>query len=142
MYFVLCEYARPTIWYGFVLASTLLCAFCAAHNWLWGIGLGEEALRSYYELGLLSCVTTGLLLGRPISARISSSLTWKPIATVDSYVVSTAAPVALLVSVKVLLHLSIGTVFWTLFERPFLNRASTLGAVSRKITAHASPNME
>jgi peptidoglycan/LPS O-acetylase OafA/YrhL len=153
-YFVLCEYPRPLIWRAFLLALALLGAYCAAHIWLWGGGAGEESLRSYYELGVLSAVSIGLLLARPLSTRISSSLAWQPIAavgtisyslylvhqfnlhlvgTVAGYVVPAAAPAAALIAVKALLHLIIATIFWYLFERPFLNRPQSTQPAARAV---------
>jgi peptidoglycan/LPS O-acetylase OafA/YrhL len=112
--------------------------------------------RSYFELGLLSTVAIVLLLARPLSAAISRSLFWRPIAaigtvsyslylvhqfnltlvgTVASYVIPAAVPPAVLIVTKVLLHLSIGALFWYLFERPFLNRPESAGGPTRAATS-------
>ncbi len=157
LYFVLCEYPRRSVWLAFLLAMTLLCVYCAAHVLPWAGPTDQESLRSYLELGLLSGVATALLLVRPLSARISSSLLWRPVAAVGtisyslylihqfnlhlvsavaSHVVPAAAPAALLVVTKVLLHLCIAASFWYLFERPFLNRPASFG---RDVRAAVSP---
>ncbi len=148
LYFVLCEYPRRIIWCAFLLAMALLSAYCAAHVLPWGGPADQEMLRSYLELGLLSAVATALLLVRPLSSRISSSLLWRPVAAVGTisyslylihqfnlhlvsavaaHIVPAAAPAALLIITKVLLHLCIAASFWYLFERPFLNRPPSAG---------------
>ncbi len=145
LYFVLCEYPRRSVWSAFLAATVLLGAYCVAHvchNWAGG-GAAIEPLRCYLELATLSVVAIALLLARPASEFVSDSLAWRPIAaigtisyslylihqfnlhlvaTVASHIVPAAAPGALLICTKVLLHLTIGAGFWYLFERPFLNR--------------------
>jgi peptidoglycan/LPS O-acetylase OafA/YrhL len=157
LYFVLCEYPGRLVRTSFLLTAALLGAYCAAHAWPWTGGVEMETIqRSYLELGLLSAVAIVLLLARPLSAPISRSLFWRPIAamgtvsyslylvhqfnltlvgTVASYVVPTAAPAAVLLVTKVLLHLSIGAIFWYLFERPFLNRPGGCRGPARVATA-------
>jgi peptidoglycan/LPS O-acetylase OafA/YrhL len=144
LYFVLCEYPRRLVWSIFLLSATFLGAYCAVRAWPWmGSAEWETMRRSYLELGLLSSVAIVLLLARPLSAPISRSLFWRPIAaigtvsyslylvhqfnltlvgTVASYVIPAAVPSAVVTVTKVLLHLSIGAIFWYVFERPFLNR--------------------
>ncbi len=146
LYFVLCEYPRRWVWLAFLVGTALLGAYCVAHNWPWSSGELGIMRRSYTELELLSAFAIVLLLVRPLSGRISSSLLWRPVAaigtisyslylihqfnlhlvnTVAGYIVPAVAPSAILVIAKVLLHLGLATVFWYLFERPFLNRRST-----------------
>jgi peptidoglycan/LPS O-acetylase OafA/YrhL len=144
LYFVLCRFPRPTVWVSFIATVVVLGAVCVAC--LWNFIPGEEfetGHRCYIELGLLSAASLLLLLMRPASAAISRSLLWQPIAAVGavSYslylvhqfnltLVATAAahmlpadwPPAVFIVLEVLLHLGIATVFWYLFERPFLNR--------------------
>jgi peptidoglycan/LPS O-acetylase OafA/YrhL len=151
LYFVLCEYPRSLVWSIFLLSVTSLGVYCAVHAWLWN-GADPEAMRVYLELSLLSVVSIALLLVRPLSAFISTSLVWRPIAaigvisyslylvhqfnlhlvaTVAGRIVPVAAPAALLVTAKILLHLSLGTIFWYLFERPFLNRRPNAVSATR-----------
>jgi peptidoglycan/LPS O-acetylase OafA/YrhL len=151
LYFVLCEYPRPRIWSAFLLAAVLLGTYCVVHIWVFwsGGGAAADPLRSYLELAVLSVVSIGLLLARPLSEIISNSLAWRPIAavgtisyslylvhlfnlhlvaTVAKRIVPTAAPGAFLIATEVLLHLSIGAAFWYLCERPFLNRRQSARA--------------
>jgi peptidoglycan/LPS O-acetylase OafA/YrhL len=144
LFFVLCECPRRSVRLGFLAVIAALGCCCALQI---SPRLGqpdlETAARVYFELGLLSLVTILLLLVRPLSARISRAVLWRPIAaigtisyslylvhqfnltlvgTIADHVLPATVPPALRITTEVALHIGIATCFWYLCERPFLNR--------------------
>jgi peptidoglycan/LPS O-acetylase OafA/YrhL len=153
LYLVLCEYTGSLSRGAFIAGTLILGAFSALHIFPWHGDATQNAWRVYVELSVLSMVGLMLLLLRPVSAAISSSRLWRPVGAVGiiSYslylvhqfnlvlvrsianaIVPAAAPSAVSMTTQVLLHLSLATGFWLLFERPFLNRgAPVLHAIPR-----------
>ena len=98
------------------------------------------------EIAFLCGVTLLLYFIRPLSAAISASAPWRPVAAVGTISYSLylihqfnltvvasiatrllpdATPQALLTATIVGLHLLLATAFWALCERPFLGHRST-----------------
>jgi peptidoglycan/LPS O-acetylase OafA/YrhL len=144
LYFVLCESAFTRARAPFLVASAFLGIVCATHVISWHQTLLlEPAGRVYGELLLLSGLSIALVLMRPVSERLSSSLLWRPVAAIGtiSYslylihqfnltlvgaaarlLVPINAPTPLLVMTQIILHLILAGVFWYWCERPFLTR--------------------
>ena len=161
LYFVLCESAFTWARAPFLVASAFLGLVCAAHFLSWHQSATlETAGRVYGELLLLSGLAIALVLIRPASDRISSSLLWQPVAAIGtiSYslylihqfnltlvaaaanlLVPINAPTPLLVMTQVILHLMLAAVFWYWCERPFLSRRTVALRPSVAVDAEMQP---
>lgn len=143
LHFVLCVHPQVAMRALFLGAATLLTALSLWQVLSWDGGETELARRAYVELTTVGLTAIVLLVIRPFSDRLSHSLWWRPIAalgaisyslylvhqfnltlvgTVADYLTPDGTPAAVLVIVKVMLHLCIAAGFWYLCERPFLNR--------------------
>jgi peptidoglycan/LPS O-acetylase OafA/YrhL len=141
LYYVLCLSANTNVRIAFAAGVTVLTAWCLYRILPWTDTTVVDQ-RAFVELGVSCAVTLGLLALRPISAVVSRQLLWKPVAALGtiSYslylvhqfnlnIVTTGAdklvppgwPIAR-ITVVILLHLTIASIFWYVCERPFLNR--------------------
>jgi peptidoglycan/LPS O-acetylase OafA/YrhL len=160
LFYVLCVLPERTYQALFLALVCGLGIYCATRLFPWDPRMPLN-LRAYTEL-IVGCGFTLLLfVVRPVSAVVSRSWLWQPAAALGtiSYslylinqfnltLVAAAAtrlapyagqPVHL--SLMIVLHLAIASVFWLLCERPFLNRAPKTmlpESVRRAPTAPAS----
>ena len=138
LFLVLCRYPDRRVRIGFI-------AVLAA---LGGLGVSRMNLgatidtRVFFEYSVVCTVALALLLLRPISAALSRTWLWAPIAGLGAISYSlylihqfnltlvmsavdllpVALPSALRGVVMLLLQVALATVFWRFCERPFLNQ--------------------
>jgi peptidoglycan/LPS O-acetylase OafA/YrhL len=153
LYFVLCVHPGRWARTGFVTALLVLAGACGVRLLPWTSDT-LVSLRAMVELAFLSVVTLGLFFLRPLSARISASPAWRPLAALGtiSYslylihqfnlnlvagvaqrLVPMRSPHFVLIVAMVALHLGLATLFWYACERPFLSgrRAAPIAAPPR-----------
>ena len=142
LYFVLCRYTAAAYRRAFIAGVLVIGLFCGARIVLHPAD-AYDAMRAMVELTFLAGVCLTLYCLRPFSARISASRLWRPvaalgtisyslylihqfnlnlIATIAHRVLPGESPQFLTWTLIVSLHVALGTVFWSLCERPFLRR--------------------
>ena len=141
LFYVLCVYPSRGARMAFVLSASLLAIYCVYRLMrLHGERLPLE--RAYGELAVASTFAVIMFFLRPLSAWLARHWIWKPFVALGAvsyslYLVhqfnltlvewvanriAGHAPEAVRICAMVILHLTIATAFWSLCERPFLNR--------------------
>jgi peptidoglycan/LPS O-acetylase OafA/YrhL len=141
LFFVLCETRDRRTRLAFLCFTALLGISCAARLLLW-TGPATD-LRAMQELAILSAVTLALFFARPLSAVITASRLWRPIAAlgvisyslylihqfnlnlvgaVARYCLPSETPQPWVNATIVALHLVLASAFWYCCERPFLRQ--------------------
>jgi peptidoglycan/LPS O-acetylase OafA/YrhL len=157
LFYVLCVYPSRAARIAFVLSASLLACFCAyrlmsVHN--------EPSLqhRAYGELAVAAAFAVIMFLLRPLSAWIAQHWIWKPFVALGAisyslYLVhqfnltlvewaanrlAGHAPEPVRLCAMVALHLTIATAFWSLCEKPFLNRKPRAALLTQRTAAQVA----
>jgi peptidoglycan/LPS O-acetylase OafA/YrhL len=151
LFYVLCAYPGRSVRIIFPAAVFALGIYSAA----------QLDLRAYAELTVACAFTLGLYFVRPVSAFVSRTWLWRPIAalgaisyslylinqfnlTLVAVLADHLAPNAwgsLRSSLMLVLQIGVATVFWYCCERPFLNRSSR-AATPESARLPLAPNLE
>jgi peptidoglycan/LPS O-acetylase OafA/YrhL len=149
LFYVLCVYPGRTGRAIFLAAVLGVGAWSAAHILPWD-PLMMLDLRAYTELVVACAFTLFLYLARSVSAPLSRTWLWRPIAAlgtisyslylVNQFNLTLVATVAdhvvphagesLRLSLMLALQLAVASVFWYCCERPFLNRSGKTAVVA------------
>ena len=141
LFYVLCVYPSRGARIAFAVFASVLALYCVHHLMpLHGEPLPSE--RAYGELAVASSFALIMFFLRPLSAWIAQHWVWKPFAALGAvsyslylvhqfnltvvewaaHRIAGHAAESVRLGVMVVLHVTIATAFWSLCERPFLNK--------------------